>query len=191
MKKIVLASQSPRRKQLLSEAGYEFDILVSDTDENISAPDGEMLVKELALLKACDVSKNVNYDAYVIGADTVVCINGRVLGKPKNKRHASLMLKLLSGRAHQVYTGVCVFDTKSGTAVSKCERSDVKFFNLTNKQIREYIETGEPMDKAGAYAIQGLGNKFVECYQGEFDNIIGLPMKTLESILNEFECDLS
>ena len=110
MKKIVLASQSPRRKQLLSEAGYEFDIVVSDTDENISAPDGEMLVKELALLKACDVAKSIDYDAYVIGADTVVCINGRVLGKPKNKRHASLMLKLLSGRAHQVYTGVCVFD---------------------------------------------------------------------------------
>ncbi len=191
MKKIVLASQSPRRRQLLSQAGYEFDILVSDTDENISAPDGEMLVKELALIKACDVAKSINYDAYVIGADTVVCINGRVLGKPKNKRHASLMLKLLSGKTHQVYTGVCVFDAESGNAVSKCERSDVKFFKLTNNQIREYIKSGEPMDKAGAYAIQGLGNKFVESYCGEFDNIIGLPMKTLESVLDDFESDLS
>lgn len=187
MKKIVLASKSPRRKQLLSQAGYEFNIFVPDTDEDIDAPDAEMLVKELALLKACAAAKTIKYDCYIIGADTVVCINGRILGKPKNGRHARLMLKLLSGKTHQVYTGVCVFDTKSGVAISKCERSDVTFNKLTNEQIKAYVDSKEPMDKAGAYAIQGGAGEFVDNITGEFDNIVGLPLKTLKEIFDELE----
>ena len=189
MKKIILASQSPRRKQLLSQAGYEFEVYQTDADENITAPNAQMLVKELALIKAAAAAKELEGDYYIIGADTVVCIGERILGKPKNKRQARLMLKLLSGKKHQVYTGVCVFETKSCTAISKCERSDVEFYPLKNKDIRDYVKSGEPMDKAGAYAIQENGRKFVKKTEGEFDNIVGLPLKTLKSILTEFEED--
>lgn len=187
MKKIVLASQSPRRKHLLSQAGYEFEIFQTDADENICAPDAEILVKELALIKACAAAEKLKDDCYIIGADTVVCINGRILGKPKNNRHARLMLKLLSGKTHQVYTGVCVFDTKTGSAVSKCERSDVTFYALSNKQIKDYVATKEPADKAGAYAIQGGARKFVKNVAGQMDNIIGLPLNTLKEIFDEYE----
>lgn len=186
-KKLILASQSPRRKKILSDAGYEFDIVVSDADEDIRICDAPLLVKELAMIKACEVAKMVHGDCFIIGADTVVCINGRILGKPKNKRHARLMLKLLSGRTHQVYTGVCVADRKSGMVISKCEKSEVGFRKLTNSEIFEYVAGGEPMDKAGAYAIQGDASKFVSYVEGNFDNIIGLPVNLLENILREMQ----
>ena len=186
-KKLILASQSPRRKKILSDAGYEFDIVVSDADEDISISDAPLLVKELAMIKACETAKKVQGDCFIIGADTVVCINGRILGKPKNKRHARLMLKLLSGRTHQVYTGVCVADRKSGAAISRCEKSEVGFRKLKNIEIAEYVAGGEPMDKAGAYAIQGGAGKFVSYVKGNFDNIIGLPVNLLENILLEMQ----
>lgn len=117
----------------------------------------------------------------------MVCIGNRVLGKPKTKRMAHLMLKLLSGKTHQVYTGVCVFDRKTAHMMCKYERSDVTFYNLTNKQIRSYVLSGEPMDKAGAYAIQEKGGAFVKEFCGNEDNIIGLPMNVLSDILKEME----
>ena len=187
MKKILLASSSPRRKLLLDEAGYDFDIIKSDADENIDVSEPSLLVRELAVIKACGGAKNASGDCYVIGADTVVCIGKRILGKPKTKRQARLMLKLLSGRRHFVYTGVCVFDTGDARMICKYDRSEVNFKNLTNKQIRDYVDTGEPMDKAGAYAIQGGAGLFVKNITGEMDNIIGLPMKTLSDIFAELE----
>lgn len=183
--KIVLASKSPRRKQILKNAGYSFEVFVSDADEDLEIKDATLLVRELAMLKACDVARGVSGDRYIVGADTVVCIDGRILGKPKNTRQARLMLKLLSGRTHQVYTGVCVVEKKSGALICKCERSDVTFRKLTSSEISEYVKTSEPMDKAGAYAIQGLAGAFVDKVSGNFDNIVGFPMKLFEEILGE------
>ncbi len=183
--RIVLASQSPRRKDILTNAGYKFEICVSNADENIDIEDAALLVRELAMLKACDVAKTINGDKYVVGADTVVCINGKILGKPKNERQARLMLKLLSNRTHQVYTGVCVVCKKSGMVISKYEKSDVTFKKLTNSEIFEYVKSGEPMDKAGAYAIQGGAKKFVCDVCGNFDNIIGFSIGLFENILSE------
>lgn len=190
MKELVLASASPRRKELLKEAGYAFEIVKTDADENIDVCDPTLLVCELAAIKAIAAAKNIKKDCYVIGADTVVCIGERILGKPKTKRQARLMLKLLSGRKHQVYTGVCVFDNKNARMISKFERSDVTFCNLSNVQIRNYVLSGEPMDKAGSYAIQENGRVFVKEFSGNMDNIIGLPMTTLKDIFFELENDL-
>lgn len=187
MKKIYLASASPRRSKILSDAGFEFSVCPADINENISSPGASMLVRELSLLKAAEAAKSLRGTGYVIGADTVVAIGDKVLGKPLNKRHARLMLKLLSGRSHSVLTGVCVLDLKTGAAIAKCEESEVYFKKLTNRDIREYVDTNEPMDKAGSYAIQEKGGAFVESFSGNFDNIIGFPMKTFNEILQEFE----
>ncbi len=187
MKKIYLASASPRRSKILSDAGFKFSVCPADINENISSPSASMLVRELSLLKAAEAAKSLRGRGLVIGADTVVAIGDKVLGKPLNKRHARLMLKLLSGRKHKVLTGVCVLDLKTGAAIAKCEESAVYFKKLTNREIREYVDTNEPMDKAGSYAIQEKGGAFVESVSGNFDNIIGFPMKTFNEILQEFE----
>ncbi|MBE7026624.1 MAG: septum formation inhibitor Maf [Ruminococcaceae bacterium] len=183
MKKIVLASASPRRRELLEQSGFEFDIIVSDADENINVCDAALMVRELALLKAGDVAKKVEKNRLVIGADTVVCIDGEVLGKPKDESDAERMLSLLSAREHQVYTGVCIIDSGTGKAVCKSECTDIVFKELTNEQIQEYIATGEPMDKAGAYAIQGGAQDFVQCIDGSFDNVVGLPVELVKEII--------
>lgn len=183
MKKIILASASPRRRELLCKAGFEFDVIVSDTDENISVCDAPLMVRELALLKASDVAKKAKKNSLIIGADTVVCIDGKILGKPTDWRDAKRMLNMLSGRAHQVYTGVCIIDTQTGKAVCRSERTDVIFKRLTKRQIRAYISTREPMDKAGAYAIQGGAKSFVRCYIGSFDNVVGLPVNLVKEII--------
>ncbi len=183
MKKIILASASPRRREILTQAGFEFDVVVSDADENINACDASLMVRELALLKAGDVAKKVEKNSLVIGADTVVCIDGEILGKPKDESDAQRMLNLLSGRAHQVYTGVCIIDSGTGKAVCKSECTDVIFEKLTKKQIQEYIATGEPMDKAGSYAIQGGAQSFVKNIVGSFDNVVGLPIELVKEII--------
>ncbi len=183
MKKIILASASPRRRELLMKAGFKFDVVVSDCDENIDTKDASLLVSEFALLKASAVAKSTDEDALVIGADTVVSIGGQILGKPDDWRDAKRMLMRLSGRAHQVYTGVCVIDTKTHKAVCKSERSDVIFKRLTKHQIRRYIATREPMDKAGAYAIQGKARDFVRGCIGSYDNVVGLPVKVVKEII--------
>ena len=183
MKKIILASASPRRRELLSKAGFKFDVVVSDTDENIDVCDAPLMVRELALLKAGDVAKKVKKNSLIIGADTVVCIDGEILGKPKDWRDAKRMLTKLSGRAHQVYTGVCIIDSGTGKAVCKSERTDVIFKQLTKRQIRSYIATREPMDKAGAYAIQGGARSFVRGIVGSFDNVVGLPVEMVREII--------
>lgn len=184
MKKLILASASPRRRELLKKAGYKFDVITSDVDENIDIAEAPLLVRELALLKASAVAKIAGGDCLVIGADTVVSIDGQVLGKPMNIYDAKRMLRLLSGRAHQVYTGVCVTDVKTGRSVCKSARTDVLFRRLSKRQIRSYIATKEPMDKAGAYAIQGGAAQFVRCISGSCDNVVGLPVGLLREILN-------
>ena len=189
--RIVLASASPRRRELLSKLGVPFEVIVSDTDENIECADPCSLVKELALLKARDVYQKITGDSsdsclIVIGADTVVDLNGTVLGKPKDKADAERMLRGLSGNAHQVHTGIAlIVRDASGavTEISDSETSTVHVDTLNDSEISSYIATGEPFDKAGSYAIQGAFAPYISSIQGDYYNIVGLPLNKLYSIL--------
>ncbi len=195
MRKLVLASASPRRKELLENLSVPFEICVSDVDEklpkNIPA---ELLVKELALLKGSAVldqylKKGVS-NALVVAADTLVTLDSVILGKPNHPQEAVAMLRSLSGRSHEVISGICVLD--STLAVCRMQKTKVVFKELTDSMIIEYIKTGEPMDKAGAYGIQGKAVSFVERLEGDYYNVIGLPMKLLYDVLEtEFGIDLT
>ena len=182
--KIILASKSPRRKEILEKAGYEIEIRVQDADETL--PESILpsdAVKMLAEIKASAVEKNQN--ELVIGADTVVALDGKILGKPKDENDAFLMLKSLSGRIHQVYTGVCIITNKEKVSFAEC--SEVIFNELTDEQIKAYINTGEPMDKAGAYGIQGFASAFAKVFSGSYYNVMGLPIETLNKKILEIE----
>lgn len=174
MKKIILASASPRRKELLTVAGVEFDIVVKDVDETV--PDGTLPIeaaKMTAKKKALAVAKDFE-DCTVIGADTIVVTNGKILGKPADKDDACRMLRMLSGIEHEVITGVCI---ASGEKIDNfAVTSKVKFYELTDEEIKNYVATGEPMDKAGSYGIQGRGCTLVEKIEGDYFNIVGLPV---------------
>lgn len=174
MKKIILASASPRRKELLETADISFEICVADVDESIpegTAPrDAAMLT---ASKKAAAVSE-IHPDSVVIGADTIVVADDMILGKPKNAEDAEKMLRLLSGREHLVITGVCLAQGCEKTVFEKT--SKVRFYELSDAEIKAYVATGEPMDKAGAYGIQGKGCVLVESIEGDYFNIVGLPV---------------
>lgn len=173
--KIILASNSPRRKELLKEHNIEFIVIPSNVDEviDINTTPYENVMR-LAEIKGKDVFEK-NIDALVIAADTIVVFNNEILGKPKDEADAFRMLRLLSGNTHEVVSGVSIL--YKDKIITEYEISKVKFKKLTDEDILSYIETKEPMDKAGSYAIQGIGGKFIEYHQGEFDNIVGLPMK--------------
>ena len=184
--KYILASMSPRRKEILECMGLEFSVEPSDVDENIDVTLPELLVKELSLLKAADIaSKHEGEDVLIIAADTVVAFDGEILGKPKDAKDAMRMLNMLSGATHSVFTGYCVTDAKSGKAIAKCSETKVTFRELGESEIAEYIESGEPMDKAGAYGIQGGAGKFVTETDGEYTNVVGLPKEALTKLLKE------
>lgn len=172
--KIILASASPRRRELLAQAGFEFEVITSDVDEVVDPRlTPEMLVMSLAKQKAQAVA--VNYeDCVVIGSDTVVVLDGRVLGKPRDEADAVSMLESLSGRTHEVYTGVCIAYGGETHCFFECTR--VKFCKLEAEQIKAYVETKEPMDKAGAYGIQGKGCVLVEGIEGDYFNVVGFPV---------------
>lgn len=191
--RIVLASASPRRRELLSKLGIPFEVIVSDTDENIECADPCSLVKELALLKARDVYQKITGDSsdsclIVIGADTVVDLNGTVLGKPKDKTDAERMLRGLSGNAHQVHTGIAVIVRDASgavTEISDSETSTVHVDTLNDSEISSYIATGEPFDKAGSYAIQGAFAPYISSIEGDYYNIVGLPLNRLYKTLKD------
>lgn len=170
-----LASQSPRRKELLTLAGLSFEVLVSGCDETV--PDGftaEQTVQHLANLKAEAVLQLCKPEDTVLAADTIVVIDGQILGKPKDKDDAFAMLRSLSGRTHTVMTGVCIANgSKRKEFVSK---TDVTFYELTDEEISTYIATGDPMDKAGGYGIQSKGVVLVEKINGDYSNVVGLPL---------------
>ena len=192
--KIVLASASPRRKELLEKIGLEFDIYPSDKEEKISGSDPGKVCVELSRQKAIDVASSIKtynethpditspQDILVIGADTIVWCNDRILGKPVDEKDAERMIKMLSGNTHEVYTGVTiVLIKKDGSAgeYSFFESTGVTCYDIDQKDIEEYIASGEPMDKAGAYGIQGDFIKHVKKIDGEFANVVGLPVARL------------
>lgn len=193
--RFVLASGSPRRKELLSEIIPGFDIVVSEADEE-SVPktlSPELYVEELALLKAAASAKTLDKkrETIVIGADTVVTLDGEILGKPSDEADAFAILKRLSGRQHEVYTGYCVMRLEDGFTLSKAEKTEVFFKELDDERIKAYVETGEPMDKAGAYGIQGIGKVLINKINGDYNNVVGLPVSALFDVLEkEFDIRL-
>ena len=186
--KIVLASQSPRRKELLGRMGLEFVTQASKIDE--SAFDGleaRELVATLSREKAQWIARQLDGETLVIGADTVVVRDGAALGKPKDAEDAVAMLLSLSGRNHQVCTGVTV--CRGDRVLTQVEETQVTFRELTEAEVRQYVSTGEPMDKAGAYGIQGLGGLLVEGIRGDYSNVVGLPVCRLGQMLKDFGVD--
>lgn len=183
-KRFVVASASPRRKEILANAGYSFDVIASKADESLPSDiSAENAVKELAKRKALSVARNLQ-NAVVLGCDTVVAIDGEILGKPHDVKQAAEMLRKLSGRTHTVFTGVCITDGKdTKTFVSSTE---VEFYRLSQKTIESYIATNEPNDKAGAYGIQGYGSVLVKKINGDYLTVVGLPLGKTAHILSEF-----
>lgn len=185
-KQIILASTSPRRKHLLETSGMNFMVEKSPYNEPLhTTEDPYEFVKKLAYEKARAVA-HLHRHSIIIGADTTIVCEGVVCEKPGTPENAARMLRLLGGKKHDVLTGYAVIDTDSGTTQTGVESSSVWFKKLSEEDIRWYIGTGEPLDKAGAYAIQELGKKFVEKYEGDYDNIVGLPVKKVMKILIKF-----
>lgn len=190
---VVLASASPRRTELLEQGNIKHVVMPSHSEEVITSQVPSQVVEELSAQKAEDVyqqyeKKNAG-DFLVIGSDTVVAADGKILGKPKDKEEAYQMISMLQGKAHQVYTGVTLLIKKDGKKIRKTfhECSDVHVYPMCKEEIREYIATGEPMDKAGAYGIQGLCARFVEKIQGDYNNVVGLPVGRIYQKLKKEE----
>jgi len=184
--KIILASQSPRRKELLKELSLRFETFHPVVDETLlpnEAPEGFAL--RLAHNKAHKAATALG-DALYIGADTVVALDGAIFGKPRDLADARDILSCLSGQTHSVITAYCVFDKPSGREELKAVETLVTFKELTDSEIEEYVDTLEPMDKAGAYAIQGKGEFMVEKFIGSYSNVVGLPTKELKETLKNF-----
>lgn len=187
MRKIVLASKSPRRRELLENIGLKFNIAVCDTDESSVSRELEpgLYVRELSFLKANAAVRLCGKDTFVIGADTVVVHDGKILGKPKDREDAFRMLKGLSGKVHYVYTGVTVIDTNNMHSVSEYERTEVSFREISDKEINYYIDNFEVSDKAGAYGIQEYASAFTDCIKGDYFNIVGLPVCRLVTMISK------
>ena len=189
---LILASKSPRRCYLLEQAGIEFSVIPSSFDENsvkLSSPD--IYVRQLAESKAGDISEQYP-DSWVIGADTIVLIDGTILGKPGSSTEARTMLKSLSGKTHQVLTGYCICCHRIGRLFSETVKTEVRFKKLTEKEIDWYINSGEPFDKAGAYAIQGIGMFLVRRINGSYTNVVGLPVcEIVEYLIKENVIELT
>ncbi|OGQ14439.1 MAG: septum formation protein Maf [Deltaproteobacteria bacterium RIFCSPHIGHO2_02_FULL_40_11] len=185
MKKLILASASPRRKELLHEAGYFFEIrksLIQETlNPNLSPKENAIA---LAKQKAFDVSQR--NQGIILAADTLVVVQNHVLGKPKDLKEACHMLSLLSGNTQEVITGFCVFDTDTQNSVCNAVSTKIIFRKLTEEEIKNYVETEKPLDKAGAYAIQEKGDAFIEKMEGSVSNVVGLPMEEVGKILETF-----
>lgn len=194
MTELILASASPRRRELMENMGLDFRVIVSEADEESvdKCVPPEIYVQELALIKAAAAAKTIikNKNAIVISADTIVVNNGKIIGKPKDKEDAVQMLSSLSGKSHFVYTGFCVMRLSDAKTVCKSVATEVIFKTLSQDKIKNYVNTGEPMDKAGAYGIQGLGAMLVEKINGDYFNVIGLPISELGEVLEtEFMID--
>lgn len=193
---IILASGSPRRRDLLSQIGLTFTVRPAKGEEKIITQVPEEAVKQLASQKAQEVYLDYiaqgaafTKDTWFIGADTVVAYQNRILGKPKDEEDAFRMLHMLQGKGHQVHTGVSIIAVRAGGGVSMdtfCETTQVNLYSMTEEEIRDYIRTGEPMDKAGAYAIQGYFAQYIKGISGDYANVVGLPVGRIAQKLREY-----
>ncbi|MCM1268829.1 MAG: Maf family protein [Bacteroidales bacterium] len=184
--KMYLASGSPRRKELLRQVGLDFTVMPSDVEEVITKEKPDEVVEELSAQKAADVCEKLcaagEEDFVAIGADTVVSVRGKILGKPADKADAVRMLKELQGKSHQVYTGVTLIWKERGEQprqITFSECTDVTMYAMSDEEIAAYVDSGEPMDKAGAYAIQGLCAAYIQGIRGDYNNVVGLPVGRL------------
>lgn len=178
--KIILASGSPRRKELLLQIGIVPEIIVSHVEEKITSDVPAEVVMSLAEQKAVDVAKEMPEGTVILGSDTVVAADGKILGKPKSHEEAYEMIRRLAGRSHQVYTGVCLVkkrpEGEADTVVSFYDETDVNVSPMTEKEIWEYADSEEPMDKAGSYAVQGFFARYIDGLKGSYANVMGLPV---------------
>lgn len=187
MNKIILASASPRRRELLSQIGLEFEVMPSNIEEKSKSLIPSQMVMELSEGKAMDIYEKLPLEAktsvWVVGADTVVAFGNQIMGKPENRRHAVEMLSCLQGNTHQVYTGVTLVGQGEKEnelfKVSFYEKTDVTMYPMSREEIDAYVDTGEPMDKAGAYGIQGRCAAFIKEIKGDYNNVVGLPIGRL------------
>jgi septum formation protein len=190
---IILASNSPRRREILSQLNINFDVAPSKFEETLIDMKPIELVEHFAYMKALDVFEslkgNLPQDAYILGSDTIVYSNS-IMGKPKSDEEAFQMLKSLSNKEHQVISGLSVIQGSTGKAITMNESTRVWFRELNDREITNYISSGEHKDKAGAYAIQGIGSLFVEKIHGCYFNVVGLPINKLFKIMKEFEISL-
>lgn len=190
MKKIILASASPRRRELMEQAGYEFEIQVSHKEETYVSETPAEIVKELALLKAKDIAEqNVQQDLIVIGADTVVAYEGQILGKPKSREDAFAMIQSFQGDKHQVYTGVAILHYGADgheEIINHAVKTDVYVNRMTEEEIWNYIASDNVMDKAGSYGIQSGFAIHIEKIEGDYFNVVGLPISYIYSELKQF-----
>ena len=183
---LILASASPRRAELLRAAGFDFDVMPVEVNEQFGAGERpEDAVTRLAIEKASLVATH-HTEAVVLAADTTVVINREALAKPADERDAARMLRLLSGRTHEVLTGICL--SHRGRRLIHVEPSRVRMARLSDEEIAWYVSTGEPMDKAGAYAVQGLASRFIEGIEGSYSNVVGLPIYSVYGLLKELGC---
>ena len=201
LNKIILASASPRRKELLAAAGIPFEVIPANiTERQGDHEPPESFVRRVARDKAWEVLSRLPRDApqTVLGADTVVLVDNTTLGKPSSAAEAAVMLRALSGKKHQVLTAVCLLHCTATPAArsvpitedTRTAITTVRFSHLSEMEIQEYVATGEPFDKAGAYAIQGRASKFVESIEGCYFNVVGLPVSLVYQMLTEMECTL-
>lgn len=193
MYNIILASGSPRRKEILEQVGIKFRIVTSNDEEVIHKSNPEEIVEELATRKACSVASDMEEGTIVIGADTMVAIDGEVMGKPKDEQDAKEMIRKLQGKKHQVYTGVCAVVKEAGKEerhIHFVQTTDVWVYPMTEIQMDAYVATGEPLDKAGAYGIQGKFAVYIEKIEGDYLNIVGFPASMLYRKLLEEGIDL-
>jgi septum formation protein len=191
MKRLVLASGSPRRQEILEQLGLEFEVMVSHAYE--AFPEGcppEKAAMAVALQKTRYVVQRTGFPAIVIGADTIVVLDGEVMGKPLDAGQAFQMINALAGKEHTVITGLAVVDTESGEERTDYQSTLVRMKEIPPDRIKKYVATGEPFDKAGAYAVQGKASVFVEGINGCFFNVVGLPVGKLDSMLRSVGVDL-
>ncbi|MFH0768115.1 MAG: nucleoside triphosphate pyrophosphatase [Chloroflexota bacterium] len=190
MQRIILASASPRRKELLEKIGLRFEVEPSNYVEDMrSEAEPHELAKKVSLEKAKVVASKHN-DAIVIAADTFGVFRGKILGKPNTEVEAKRMLQTINGKSHLVITGFTIIDTKKNKALSRAVETKVYIRRLTTSEIDAYVESKEPLDKAGGYAIQGLGSVIVEKIEGDYFNVMGLPLSALTESLKEFEVNI-
>ena len=192
MRQIILASSSPRRRELLEKAGVHFQVMPSQEEEHIEKKEPAQIVENLSWQKAASVASRTGQDVIVIGSDTLVAYEGRVLGKPRDEEEAVETLKLLQGNTHQVYTGVTVIVRDKEEEITKTfsRRTDVTFYPVDEKEIRAYVATGDPMDKAGSYDIRGDFSVYIKEIYGDYNNVVGLPVSMLFWEMKQLGIDL-